>query len=226
MLRCLCGSPSIPLSFMLAHVLPRRSAYCVNGGTEVWPPTPSTHRLRRGLPGYLILFATHAFVPQRQFVSSKSPSLLVFLLISTHFTATLVIPLTSPHLKIDSFNSLHGLSPCLLLLTCLSACEPFTPSDSGQRSPPTYYRGCWHVVSRGFLLGYRHFLRPQGQRFTIRKPSSLTRRCWVRLAPIAQYSLLLPPVGVWTVSQFQCGRSASQLGYPSLAWWAVTPPTT
>ena len=21
--------------------------------------------------------------------------------------------------------------------------------------PPTYYRGCWHVVSRGFLLGYR-----------------------------------------------------------------------
>jgi hypothetical protein len=22
--------------------------------------------------------------------------------------------------------------------------------------PPTYYRGCWHVVSRGFLIGYRH----------------------------------------------------------------------
>jgi hypothetical protein len=22
--------------------------------------------------------------------------------------------------------------------------------------PPTYYRGCWHVVSRGFLLRYRH----------------------------------------------------------------------
>ena len=21
---------------------------------------------------------------------------------------------------------------------------------------PTYYRGCWHVVSRSFLLGYRH----------------------------------------------------------------------
>ena len=29
-------------------------------------PTPSTHRLGRGLPGYLILFATHAFAPQRQ----------------------------------------------------------------------------------------------------------------------------------------------------------------
>ena len=22
--------------------------------------------------------------------------------------------------------------------------------------PPTYYRGCWHVVSRGFLVRYRH----------------------------------------------------------------------
>ena len=31
----------------------------------------------------------------------------------------------------------------------------FTPSNSGQRSPPTSYRGCWHVVSRGFLLRYR-----------------------------------------------------------------------
>jgi hypothetical protein len=29
------------------------------------------------------------------------------------------------------------------------------PSNSGQRLPPTYYRGCWHVVSRGFLVRYR-----------------------------------------------------------------------
>ena len=35
----------------------------------------------------------------------------------------------------------------------------------------------------------------------------------VLLSPIAQYSPLLPPVGVWTVSQFQCGRSPSQVGY-------------
>ena len=33
----------------------------------------------------------------------------------------------------------------------------FTPSNSGQRSPPTSYRGCWHVVSRGLLVRYRHF---------------------------------------------------------------------
>ena len=68
------------------------------------PPTPSIHRLRRGLPGYLILFAPHAFAPQRQLQSRKPPSPLVFLLISTHFTATLGIPLPSPALKPSSIT--------------------------------------------------------------------------------------------------------------------------
>ena len=120
------------------------------------PPTPSIHRLRRGLPGYLILFAPHAFAPQRQLSSSKPPSPLVFLLISTHFTATLGIPLSSPTLELHSFGPLTGLSPALLRPTCDAACAPFTPNNSGQRLPPTYYRGCWHVVSRGLLFGYRH----------------------------------------------------------------------
>ena len=69
------------------------------------PPTPSIRRLRRGLPGYLILFAPHAFAPQRQLRPSKSPSPLVFFPISTHFTATLGIPLASSALKPDSFQS-------------------------------------------------------------------------------------------------------------------------
>ena len=106
MLRCLCGPPSIPLSFNLAIVLPRWDTYCVSCGTEgVRPPTPSIHRLQRGLPGYLILFAPHAFAPQRQLRPSKSPSPLVFLPISTHFTATLGIPLTSSALKPTSLQS-------------------------------------------------------------------------------------------------------------------------
>ena len=74
-------------------------------------PTPSDHRLPRGLPGYLILFAPHAFEPQRQLQSSKPPSPLVFLLISTHFTATLGIPLTSPALQFNSFQSSSGVEP-------------------------------------------------------------------------------------------------------------------
>nr|AOE06873.1 hypothetical protein [uncultured bacterium] len=36
-------------------------------------------------------------------------------------------------------------------------------------------------------------------------PSSCTRHGCVRLSSIAQYSSLLPPVGVWSVSQYQCG---------------------
>ena len=74
-------------------------------------PTPSIHRLRRGLPGYLILFAPHAFEPQRQLQSRESPSPLVFFLISTHFTATLGIPLTSPEIKQGSFKSRPGVAP-------------------------------------------------------------------------------------------------------------------
>ena len=127
-------------------------AAALNPGKD---PTPSTHRLRRGLPGYLILFAPHAFEPQRQLPSSKPPSPLVFLLISTHFTATLGIPLSSPALKKNSFHSITGLSPALLKQTYFPTCAPFTPNNSGQRLPPTYYRGCWHVVSRGFLFRYR-----------------------------------------------------------------------
>ena len=45
-------------------------------------------------------------------------------------------------------------------------------------------------------------------------PSSSTLLGWFRPAPIDQYSSLLPPVGVWTVSQFQCGGPSSQNPYP------------
>ncbi len=51
-----------------------------------------------------------------------------------------------------------------------TAYELFTPNNSGQRLHPTYYRGCWHVVSRCFFCRYRHFrffpakrgLQPEG----------------------------------------------------------------
>ena len=43
------------------------------------PPGSSAHRLGHGLPGYLIPFATHAFVPQRQDRPSRLPSPLAFL---------------------------------------------------------------------------------------------------------------------------------------------------
>src|ERR1051326_3314559 len=112
MLHRLCGPPSIPLSFNLAAVLPRRCAYrvgCDTGG--LGPPTSSIHRLQRGLPGYLILFAPHAFAPQRQLQASEPPSPPVFLPISTNFTSTLGIPLTSPALEPCSLKSNSQVKP-------------------------------------------------------------------------------------------------------------------
>ena len=41
--------------------------------------------------------------------------------------------------------------------TYRTAYELFTPNESGQRLPPTCYRGCWHVVGRGFFCRYRLF---------------------------------------------------------------------
>ena len=43
------------------------------------------------------------------------------------------------------------LSPGISQTTRHTTYELFTPSKSGQRLHPTYYRGCWHVVSRCFF---------------------------------------------------------------------------
>ena len=74
----LCGPPSIPLSFNLAVVLPRWMTYRFRLATDGISPTVSHHRLLRGLPGYLILFDPHAFVPQRQLPFREMPSQSVF----------------------------------------------------------------------------------------------------------------------------------------------------
>ena len=106
MLHRLCGPPSIPLSFILANVLPRWDTYHFRLATQLTNVnrTASIHRLRRGLPGYLILFAPHAFVHQRQYVVSDLPSQSVFYVISKHFTATPHILATSQRFKTTSIN--------------------------------------------------------------------------------------------------------------------------
>src|SRR5436305_4895915 len=87
------------------------------------PPTPSIHRLGRGLPGYLIRFAPHAFAPQRQVQPSRPPSPLVFLPISTHFTTPPGIPPASAALKPQSIPRTVAVGP-----------RPFT---TGLLGPPT-----------------------------------------------------------------------------------------
>src|SRR3954451_1891260 len=80
-------------------------------GTRGMSPTPSAQRLRHGLPGYLILFAPHAFAPQRQYRPSELPSLSVFLLISAHSTATPGIPLASSGLQPGSIHRHSKVEP-------------------------------------------------------------------------------------------------------------------
>ena len=60
------------------------------------------------------------------------------------------------HSRMTVSDAVPRLSRGLSHQTYHSACARFTPNKSGQRLPPTYYRGCWHVVSRGFLIKYRH----------------------------------------------------------------------
>ena len=45
----------------------------------------------------------------------------------------------------------------------MTAYAPFTPSKSEQRLRPLYYRGCWHRVSRRFLLRYNQIPDVLGQ---------------------------------------------------------------
>ena len=79
--------------------------------TDCVSPTVSHHRLQRGLPGYLILFDPHAFVPQRQYRPGKLPSLSEFCDISMHFTATHHIPPTLTAFKTVSINGTDPVEP-------------------------------------------------------------------------------------------------------------------
>src|SRR5262249_21510843 len=120
------------------------------------PPAPGGHRLGLGLPGYLILFAPPAFVLQRQV---KRPGRCLRRRCSSgSLRISPLHPEFHAPLRPSSrtvWEAPSRVSREISPPTRTAAYAPFTPSNSGQRSPPTYYRGCWHVVSRGFFLGYR-----------------------------------------------------------------------
>ncbi len=61
-----------------------------------------------------------------------------------------------PHSSTAVSNAVPRMIRGISHSTRSAAYAPFTPSKSEQRSPPLYYRGCWHRVSRGFLLRYYH----------------------------------------------------------------------
>ena len=79
--------------------------------TDCISPTASHHRLLCGLPGYLILFDPHTFVPQRQSRIRLLPSQSVFCVISMHFTATPHIPPTASAFQLASINGTAEVEP-------------------------------------------------------------------------------------------------------------------
>ncbi len=100
------------------------------------------------------------------------------------------------------------LSSGISLPTRQTAYELFTPNKSGQRLRPTYYRGCWHVVSRRFFCRYSHFrfvpaergLQPEGRHPSRGVAASGFRP--LRNIPTAasRRSLGRVPVPVWPVA--------------------------
>lgn len=79
----------------------------------------------------------------------------MFLLISAHSTATPGIPVSLQYSSLPVSPARSQLSREISRTTRQTTYELFTPSNSGQRSHPTYYRGCWHVVGRCFFSTYR-----------------------------------------------------------------------
>ena len=104
------------------------------------PQAPSAHRLRRGLPGYLILFAPHAVAPQRQPCPSRPPSPPVFFRISTHSTATPGIPPASDTLQSPSSHRLRrGLPGYLILFATHAFASQCQSPSSWPPSPPVFF---------------------------------------------------------------------------------------
>ena len=180
-------------------------------GSPSASPLPSAHRLRPGLPGYLIPFAPLAFASQRQKTSRTSLSPRAFLPISTHFTAPPEVPGPPTSLQTGRFGATSPVEP-----GDFSYRRSHPPTRALSPVIPNNVRTVRLTAAAGTNLARassrdRSSLRlpPPRQEFTTRRPSSSTRRRSVRLAPIAEDSRLQPPVGVWAVSQSQCAGPRS-----------------
>ena len=182
-------------------------------GSPSASPLPSVHRLRPGLPGYLIPFAPLAFASQRQKGSRTSLSPRAFLPISTHFTAPPEVPGPPTPLKAGRIRATSPVEP-----GAFSHGRAGPPTRALSPVIPNNVRTVRLTAAAGTNLARAssrdrsstsRCLPPPRQEFTTRRPSSSTRRRSVRLAPIAEDSRLQPPVGVWAVSQSQCAGPCS-----------------
>ena len=100
------------------------------------------------------------------------------------------------------------LSRAISPQTWPAAYTRFTPSNSGQRLPPTYYRGCWYVVGRGFFCRYRH-----------REASSLLKEVYNPKAFIPHAASLRQAFA--HCARFPTAASRRSLGRVSVPVWLV-----
>ena len=96
----------------------------------------------------------------------------------------------------------------------MAAYTLFTPNDSGQRLVPTYYRGCWHVVSRSFLWRYR-----QSTRLFTGEPSSLLKGVYNPKAVFPHAALLRHAFA--HCARFPTAASRRSLGRVSVPVWLI-----
>src|SRR5215510_7781763 len=158
MLHRLCRPPSIPLSFSLATVLPRRNAYRVSLGTAGIDTRHTKHSsFRARTTGVSNPVCSPGF---RSLSVSVGPGCRLRHRCSSRYLRIsplhLEFRIPLPHSSRLVSDAVPRLSRGISRPTGSAAYEPFTPSNSEQRLPPPYYRGCWHGVSRGFFSRYRH----------------------------------------------------------------------
>src|SRR5690625_4288395 len=140
----------------------------------------------------------------------------MFFVITMHYTATLRIPPTSVRFKTLSIQGIftikhQDLTPDLSARLRTLHTQRFRTTLPPSLLPPLLARRyplLIHSVPSRKLETDQFF--PNKSRLQPVGPSSGTRRGCVRVSSIAQDSSLLPPVGVWAVSQSQCGGSSSQ----------------
>ncbi len=100
-------------------------------------------------------------------------------------------------------------------LTYMTACAPFTPSNSEQRSHLTYYRDCWHVISRCFFCRYSHHTP-----ISWRTYSSLLKEIYNPKAFITHARLLRQAFAHCGI--FLAAASRRSLGRISVPMWPIT----
>ena len=133
MLHRLCGSPSIPLSFNLATVLPRRNAYRVSFDTNgsnsahIKLTTFRAWTTRVSNPVCYPCFRTSASVTVQvaAFATGVPPNIYAF----HRYTGNSTYPSCTLVQQFQKQST--GLSPGFSLLACQTTYAPFTPSKSG-----------------------------------------------------------------------------------------------